>query len=578
MSTKTLRKRIALVAVATLGAGVLSVAPANAATGSFVLDASASGAGICAITASDGSNVAVSTDIDSTLAATHTITVVPGTQLEMTSESGFIAYANSGVISAKLGAVNVVATTDTQATLNAAAGFYDLDTSTSDIIVTALKVGTVTITSYATDSFTSGAANAIFATPEGRLSINVVATCGGGWDTAESLANVAAAYDNAPAYTDGDVLTYSAGADAFVNVIGNNSYGQTLPASTVWVATATNNAKVKIGTSTTIDDTGTADGTSSFATYTGAGTSISIRVSTATPTTGGSTVVTLTADGVSAVTRTITWLGEATSIVVVKQTTGLVGGEGLVLYVLKDAAGNTVPGGVSALTTTYTNRVNLFTPIKSATILASDASPNDNETINATDAGTVVTGAAEGTTAYGLAKFACAQAGGTGTTPVTVRHTNDWTEADIDLVLNLSCAGGLNTYTVSMDKAAYKLGEIATVTVTAKDSTGAAVSDHVLLDSTGAPTVSAGGGTLVKATAASDAFSGGVKTYQVQMTTAGAFNAAVNLPGVVTKSATAAYTVSGGDVAMSEVLKAIVSLIASINKQIAALQKALLKK
>ena len=31
MSTKTLRKRIALVAVAALGAGVLSVAPANAA-------------------------------------------------------------------------------------------------------------------------------------------------------------------------------------------------------------------------------------------------------------------------------------------------------------------------------------------------------------------------------------------------------------------------------------------------------------------------------------------------------------------------------------------------------------------
>ena len=35
MSTKTLRKRIALVAVAALGAGVLSVAPASAVAGNF---------------------------------------------------------------------------------------------------------------------------------------------------------------------------------------------------------------------------------------------------------------------------------------------------------------------------------------------------------------------------------------------------------------------------------------------------------------------------------------------------------------------------------------------------------------
>ena len=93
-----------------------------------------------------------------------------------------------------------------------------------------------------------------------------------------------------------------------------------------------------------------------------------------------------------------------------------------------------------------------------------------------------------------------------------------------------------------------------------------------------ADTVSVGGGTLTRAVAATDAFTGGVRTYKAQMTTAGTFNTVVSLTGTTTTSATTSYSVTGGDVAMSEVLKAIVSLIASINKQIAALQKALLKK
>ena len=130
---------------------------------------------------------------------------------------------------------------------------------------------------------------------------------------------------------------------------------------------------------------------------------------------------------------------------------------------------------------------------------------------------------------------------------------------------------------VSTDKAAYKLGEIATVTISAKDSSGNAVNDFTTVTSTA--TVSAGGGTLVKEVdTTNDAFTGGVKTYQVQMTTAGSFNVVVNLAGTVTKSQTAAYTVTGGDASNTEVLKSIVALIASINKQIQALQKLILKR
>jgi hypothetical protein len=59
------------------------------------------------------------------------------------------------------------------------------------------------------------------------------------------------------------------------------------------------------------------------------------------------------------------------------------------------------------------------------------------------------------------------------------------------------------------------------------------------------------------------------------LTTAGSFNAVVNLAGSTTKSITVPYTITSSDVSNTEVLAAIVKLIASINKQIAALQKSL---
>jgi len=63
------------------------------------------------------------------------------------------------------------------------------------------------------------------------------------------------------------------------------------------------------------------------------------------------------------------------------------------------------------------------------------------------------------------------------------------------------------------------------------------------------------------------------------MTTAGSFNAVVNLGGSTTKSVTVAYKVAAASgVTNEEVLKSIVALIASINKQIQALQKLILKR
>jgi hypothetical protein len=122
-----------------------------------------------------------------------------------------------------------------------------------------------------------------------------------------------------------------------------------------------------------------------------------------------------------------------------------------------------------------------------------------------------------------------------------------------------------------------------TITIDAKDSFGKAVSDFTTIGGAGLTTISIGGGTITKAQvdgalSIGDLFTGGVKTYQAQMTTAGTFNVVVSVSGSTTKSATAGYSITGGDASNADVLKSIVALIASINKQIQALQKLILRR
>jgi hypothetical protein len=145
-----------------------------------------------------------------------------------------------------------------------------------------------------------------------------------------------------------------------------------------------------------------------------------------------------------------------------------------------------------------------------------------------------------------------------------------------------------------MDKAAYNPGEVAVLTIEGLDSKGnrvfgpggdantdaAATANRSNALGTG---VSIAGSYLtpVTAAAAADVFVNGVATYRfVVGATAGSFSVAVNLPAVTTGTAqTVAYKInSDGSVSNADVLKSIVALIASINKQIQALQKLILKR
>jgi len=570
MSIKTLRKRIALVAVSALGAGLISIvsAPlANAAAGDIDVNIgrNSTSTGVCAIYDSGAADYMLisgtsSTGKASTLAAPLTVTVAVGGTLDINIASEFFTYSSGGLVADDTG--NEV--------LHSTYGVWaQRDSSADTVTLTATAPGTVTVKSFATAPFASvDTPNTVYSTPNGTLTITVVASCSAtGYSATYSAFQVGDAVDSTPQLTYGDTLTFSAGTDGYISIIGKNGYNQFLPGTTTWIASATNNAKVLIGTTNAIEATTTAAGTLSVVSSAAAGNNVYVRVTPADPAAGGTTTVTVTADGTTVLSKTLTFLPEATKIVIAKNLVGsLVGGEGAFLYQLQAANGTVVPGAVAVRPLTLDSRVTSVTAIKGGTIFP--AVPGS--TINGTATATVLS---LPTTSLGVSKFACNTGSTTGSTKVTLRHTTPVNGAYVEADVTLNCAGGLATYTISTDKASYKIGEVATITVTGKDSTGAAVSDFTTIPT--ADALSVGGGTLIKNTALTDAFSGGVKNYQAQMTTAGTFNVASIISGSTTKTATASYTVTGADVSNTEVLAAIVKLIASINKQIKALQKSI---
>ena len=573
MSIKTIRKRIALVAVSALTAGVVSVVSAPAAKGADITTAIGSvlvadlnmlvSGNICAATSAslttplalDG----VSTDATpfETTATGKILTVPVGSTLTVGGDASDV-IGITGPLS-----VLSLATSGTSTLAVTTSNKQEVTGPSADFAFTLLAtaVGTGTLVSGVTGA-TLTAANSI--------TINIVAACSTGTYSA-SKSSVSATSDGTTstiAVANVDVaVTAASGDNIYIMVDGDNAYDSSLVSGNYSV-TATNGALVSTGTAF---GTAPAVGTLSSAVQATTTGILVARIAPASAAAGGTTVVTITHDGTPVTTKTLTFLGEATKINIVSATSGTVsttgtGSTGLIVFSLTDAAGRSVPGDISLDSLTASARTPAITEGKDATISA--AVP------------TSVTAAAAafpspGTT-FGVEGFDCTTVGGTGSTTLKLKHTQATSLTSITTEVVALCAGGVDTYTISTDKASYSIGEIATVTITAKDSTGAAVSDATTVGAAGIFTF--GGGTPVVAAAAADLFSKGVRKYQAQVTTAGTFNTVVSIAGGTTTSATASYKVGGGDVSNAEILKSIVALIASINKQIAALQKLLLKR
>jgi hypothetical protein len=548
MSIKTLRKRIALVAVSALGVGVLSVTPA------FAVVIVANDVDITTTVAAAPNAVCfVDADKEEAYAPVFSTGVNVQAIGAADDETGFLTISGPGYWSAELEANDAVTALNSALELEITTAEAD-DADAAGGTIKFTGTGTVTVTVSATSG-----GSAI-----DTITINVEAGCTStGYSIADSYVSAQSDGTAADVTTNVDAATSaSAGTPLYIQVQANNAYGANLSSGTL--SASASGGLVRWGaTGATM-----LKGTTAVATVAPDGAD-QLRVDPTSAAAGGSVTVTIAHNGVTVATKTVTFFGEATSIEVVKVSSGVRSGTnagetttGFLLYGYKSASGAFVPGSAASFdATTASIQIPAATNQKAPTAAA--AASADLGLVDAIET-------AIGSTTYGIMNFDCAATSGSG--KITIKHTSAITETVLSKEVTVSCAGGIDTYTVSTDKASYAVGEVATITITAKDSSGAAVADSTVM---AVDTVSVGGGSLTRAVAATDAFTGGVRTYKAQMTTAGKFNVVVSLTGTTTTSATTSYSVGDGAVSNAEVLAAIVKLIASINKQIKALQKSL---
>ena len=124
------------------------------------------------------------------------------------------------------------------------------------------------------------------------------------------------------------------------------------------------------------------------------------------------------------------------------------------------------------------------------------------------------------------------------------------------------------------------------MTITAKDSAGQLTNNAATLGTDTTYELAITGSNLVAVSAPTNShtFTNGVKTYKFTVgSTGGSYNMVVDLPKwnstTYSQSAiTIPYQIKTSGTTNEDILKSIVSLIASINKQIQALQKLILKR
>jgi hypothetical protein len=599
-----MKQRIALVAVSALTAGLFSVVStpaANAAAGgttdlSIWVSTTNSVTGV-PLTTADGGDVVATTDRSVGWVALTSAAVADRQAIQGGGTGLLLGQTGTGVAlsTAQLrfnvdgGTGNKSALTVTGGTISGAtakaaavvtynssntaiAGQVAVGDFISAVVTPNAGVTTMTVRGYSGPTAMT-AADVSTGTLLGTWSITIASAAATG-TFSPSLSLVGLGVSTAAQITasvDASTGSTGAGNPYYIQVIGKNAYNEALAAGT-YVATATNGALLNWGDSAAAA-TITA-GTLSVATKTPDGTD-QLRIDPASSLTTSSTTVTITHDGLPVATKTMTFYGEAKKIVIEKVVPGTVGttvssansATAYAVYSYRDSADGKVPGGAAnfvatAANATITNGTSVRSPSRSIQAAITSNMSDAVETLI-------------GTGADGVFAFTC------GSTPnkadATITHTNAITGAALTAtVTGIGCYGPIATYTVSTDKAKYAVGEIATITIEGKDAAGNPVSDAQLL---GANTISVGGGSLTTGNvAATDVFTAGKATYKAQMTTAGTFNTVVSIAGSTTTAATATYSISDGNVSNAEVLKSIVALIASINKQIAALQKLILRR
>jgi len=574
-----MKQRIALVAVSALTAGVLSVAStpvanaAGVATGIakaniFMIAAgtagSAYGVGQCAI--------------DATALAADTTTVVStGTVLAVGAITKFGTSTNgTGNLTVTGPATLTSLGTAASSTISQdAKGVGFVEIISPQVTLTVTGAGDIVVT--AKDSATIGSGTAVK-----TFSITGVASCSNA-DTvnvANSSLTIQSIADQDKGTTGDDPLTgaqksYSAVQYIAVNLL--NAYKGNLTTNVLLTADATNGALVGFDT---LGVASTAFLANSIA---GAATHVDVHVSqntVAAPGVAVTTTVTVKANGVTIGSKTLTMFGAPAKIVVDQAdvTTGQSGSTGAFKYTVVDNAGNllnTAEGltpGFAAITAAAAGWEQAIGGV------VSSATGTTAEIIDST------------ASKKGTGTFACIAAG-VGTSGSADIYIGGAYLAGVGSVksntFKATCGNNaIRSWTASMDKVTYSPGEIATLTISAKDANGGIVADTQTVGANFV-NISVPGMTVIgTAITTGDLFTTGVRTYKFRVDQAeGSF---VGQAHVTTDNVTSAEKLvktlqfsiksSSGAVTNADVLKSIVALIASINKQIQALQALILKK
>jgi len=567
MSTKTLRKRIALVAVSALGVGLLSVAPAsaNVAEGSGADNNLLVSGSVCGATSLIGGtprntadNATDATPFETTAGGKIVTVPVGGTLRVEAHSSDIVTITGALTLDASTTAAETVGITNGKVTVT------DTGNDANAVFtVNASAVGIATLVTGATADITPTAANTI--------RVNIVAACAS--TTFVAAASFVSVEDTSVTATD-NVDTSATQADTeqgFLSIVANSQYGVAVPSGT-WIVNATNGGRVAIASAGAAAATSTGP---SQAFVTGAGTDIRVAVAQKTEGVAMSSVVTVTYNGDLVATRSFAWTGDLASIAVSSVRGGNTGVANYNSFVVRtfDAAGNQIAWPNASLTIEgFDQNVTTGDAVATATASGETAATNDGNF------------------------FTCGS-GAKSVTKLKVKGINGALGSVFSPEFNASCSTSSRTYTASLDKAVYVPGDIATLTLTVKDVNGNAPFDptSTAADDTNdtfnyvnagvAGTAQAFGYsnlTPVVAPAAGDFFLGGVKTYQfVVGATEGDYGFTVGITGLTNDTAkTVKYSIkaSTATVSNADVLKSIVALIASINKQIQALQKLILRR
>jgi len=583
MSTKTLRKRIALVAVSALGAGLLSaisVAPAaNAAAGDANAASAADKLKVATMASTTGSAVTLT---EATLSAgrsvgllyhnggigtTQTATMLNTGSLVLyvgTPSAAAAITVDGGTLSSGAGYVTSVNSNRTTATLTT--------TGTSSIVFTPNSgVTTATVSYYYGASVTLS--NPTNGTLGGAMTITVSSASKSGvlsiadsYVKATNYTNTAS--ESSPSSSADGTTTIANGGVGYIGVSLNDGYGDNYTAN-VLEASATNNVIVNWDSAPS-STTGTSTDVETSKNYA----ELQVKQGTANSNKPVTTVVTIKADGVVVATKTLTFVGDVASI---KIYDVLISDLGAATAISTGATtGGTANIRAGAKFKLYDSAGNWVDEPNAVTY---DSAKLDTQV----SAVSVATASSATTETAGLVTWTCAAAtSGKSTQALTVLNAANVT---ISQTFEAACGGDTDTFKVSTDKTTYAPGDIITVTISGFDVTGAVANDRHY--------VGGGTGTSAKNTLASGAFAsavdspsdfdaytnGKISYRQIAVQTEGTYNITVSVPSNDSGQASVTVPVTiksaSSSVTNAEVLAAIVKLIASINQQITALQKAL---